>query len=164
MIRPAFTSGFGIPFLTQAFPLAYIIVCLAALVVIGIAAPTRTVVDLQLGWNGCFYDLPDPLVVQLPARGRYLLNGLPYGGDSLRGALDLAYRNRPDKIVYLQSARNRTYGEFIDAVDLARGAGARVVAFSLPWSDPSCRRVRRWDGERWRPFPNRSRPTVGPSN
>ena len=74
----------------------------------------------------------DQIVLELPAEGGYSINTTPYTKDQLNAALHEIYDNRPAKLMFVKTARNRRYQELIEAIDIARGAGVQVVGFTPP--------------------------------
>lgn len=50
--------------------------------------------------------------------------------DILGRRLSELYFERPVKLLFVESAPRRSYGEVMDAVDVARGAGVQVVGFA----------------------------------
>jgi biopolymer transport protein ExbD len=73
------------------------------------------------------------IVLQLREDGSYAINGQPSPFDLLGRRLRELYLDRPVKLLFVQSAPTRAYGDVIDAVDVARGAGVQVVGFA-PYS------------------------------
>jgi biopolymer transport protein ExbD len=70
------------------------------------------------------------IVLQLREDGSYAINGRPVAFDILGRRLRELYFERPVKLLFVESAPRRSYGEVMDAVDLARGAGVQVVGFA----------------------------------
>jgi biopolymer transport protein ExbD len=75
------------------------------------------------------------IVLQLREDGEYAINGRPIALALLERRLRELYLDRPVKLLFVQSAPSRSYGEVMDAVDLARGAGVQVVGFA-PYVPP----------------------------
>ena len=69
-----------------------------------------------------------PIVLELVNGGGYQLNGqvIPLG--QLSDQLAAVFRARPVKILFLKTGPGRSYQEFIQAADLARGAGVMTIA------------------------------------
>jgi biopolymer transport protein ExbD len=69
-----------------------------------------------------------PIVLELANGGGYRLNGqvIPLG--QLSDQLAAVFRTRPVKILFLKTGSGRSYQEFIEAADLARGAGVMTIA------------------------------------
>jgi biopolymer transport protein ExbD len=70
----------------------------------------------------------NPVVLELVGQGGYHLNGQVVPEAQLRELLAAVYRSRPVKILFIKTAPNRSYQEFIRATDLARAAGVVTVA------------------------------------
>ena len=70
------------------------------------------------------------IVLELPEGGGYRLNGSPVSHWSLGARLTDVYRDRPEKILFIEAGDSRLYQEVVDASDLARGAGVRVIGYS----------------------------------
>lgn len=67
------------------------------------------------------------LVLDLRADGSCTLNGTPVAPGALAPRLAEVLADRPVKLLFVRVAPGRRYGEVIDAVDLAKGAGAQAV-------------------------------------
>jgi biopolymer transport protein ExbD len=78
---------------------------------------------------------PSQIVLQLREDGSYAINDRPIPLELLSRRLSELYLDRPVKLLFVQSAPGRSYGEVMDAVDLARGAGVQVVGFA-PYIPP----------------------------
>ncbi len=74
----------------------------------------------------------DQIVLELPAEGGYSINTTPYTKSQLNAALHEIYDNRPAKLMFVKTARNRRYHEVIEAIDIARAAGVQVIGFTPP--------------------------------
>ena len=72
------------------------------------------------------------IVMELGADGSYSINAdtLPFG--ALDQRLHEIYDNRPAKLMFIKTARNRQYAEVVRAMDVARGAGVQVIGFTPP--------------------------------
>jgi len=69
------------------------------------------------------------VVMGIDVRGNYFLDKKPVAREQLPGMLAQAFRERPqDKVLFLKADTNLPYEEIITAMELARDAGARVVA------------------------------------
>ena len=69
------------------------------------------------------------IVLELSADGSYAINGttLPYSGLGAR-LTELTERGQRT-LLFVKAAPNRRYREVIEAVDLAKGAGWRIVGY-----------------------------------
>src|SRR2546430_2269546 len=66
------------------------------------------------------------IVLELKADGSYAINGQPYALTQL----DQAFHPRPAKLLFVKAAPNRKYGEVMQAMDIAHGAGVQVIGFT----------------------------------
>jgi len=72
------------------------------------------------------------IVLELTADGGYAINTKPYAKDQLAQALKDIFDQRVAKLMFIKTAPTRTYGEVIEAMDIAKGAGAQVIGFTPP--------------------------------
>ncbi len=72
------------------------------------------------------------IVLELKADGTYEINKEPVVKQNLDRRFHEIYDNRPQKILFVKSAPNRTYQEVIEAMDIARGTGVQVIGFTPP--------------------------------
>jgi biopolymer transport protein ExbD len=108
-------------------------VLLVLLIIFMAAIPSmRKAIDLQL---------PDPtpsvapanatsnqIVLEVFANGQYSINTEKVSGDpNLARRLKEIYDQRPEKIIFVKGDAKIKYGEVIHAMDLARGAGVKVI-------------------------------------
>jgi biopolymer transport protein TolR len=56
----------------------------------------------------------------------------PYAKNQLDAALHEIYDQRVAKLLFIKTAPNRDYGDVIDAMDIARGAGVQVIGLTPP--------------------------------
>jgi biopolymer transport protein ExbD len=75
-------------------------------------------------------DESDQIVLELKADGTYEINAAPYRKSELDGAFHEIYDNRPAKLMFVKTARNRSYQDVIEAMDIARAAGVQVIGFT----------------------------------
>lgn len=71
---------------------------------------------------------PAQLVLEITPSNDYLLNGQPIPHAALGSVLRAAFGQRPARVIFIRPAPERSYQDFITAVDVARGAGAVIVA------------------------------------
>jgi biopolymer transport protein ExbD len=107
-------------------------IMLVLLIIFMIMQPMmRKAVDLQL---------PDPtpsvvtanqasdqIVLEVLEDGTFSLNKEPLTKDNLSARLTEVYENRPDKIIFLKGEDKVMYQDVISAMDIARGAGVKVI-------------------------------------
>ena len=74
--------------------------------------------------------VPDALVLQVSAGGKYALNHQPLNGARLREELAAILAPRPRKVLFVAAEGPLTYGEIVAAVDAGRDAGADVIGLS----------------------------------
>jgi biopolymer transport protein ExbD len=107
-------------------------IMLVLLIIFMIMQPMmRKAVDLQL---------PDPtpsvvtanqasdqIVLEVLEDGTFALNKEPLTKDNLSARLTEVYENGPDKIIFLKGEDKVMYQDVISAMDIARGAGVKVI-------------------------------------
>ena len=69
-----------------------------------------------------------PILLELDNGGGYQLNGQVIPLAQLSDQLAAVFRSRPEKILFIKTGPARSYQEFIQAADLARGAGVMTIA------------------------------------
>jgi biopolymer transport protein TolR len=72
----------------------------------------------------------DQIVLELKADGSYAINTQPVPVDLLDAKLHEYYDQRPVKLMFIKAAPTRKYGDIVHAMDIARGAGVQVIAFT----------------------------------
>jgi len=72
------------------------------------------------------------IVLEIMSNGGYFLNTAPVPKSGLRARLVEIYSARPDKVLFVKAQGGVKYGDVIDAMDVARGAGVEVVGAVLP--------------------------------
>jgi len=70
------------------------------------------------------------IVLELTADGGYAFNTQPIPKSQLDAKFHELYDTRPAKLLFIKSAPNRRYGEIVEAMDIARGAGVQVIGFT----------------------------------
>jgi biopolymer transport protein ExbD len=88
----------------------------------------------------------DNIVLQLMDDGSYTLNTIVVPKEQLASRLREVFAPRRSRILFIKSGGQRTYGETIEAIDMAKGAGVEVVALARrgttidqkPLPCPSC--------------------------
>lgn len=69
------------------------------------------------------------VVLGIDRQGNYYLNKRPIRREDAPALLSAEFGARPqDKVLFIKADRNLKYQEILDAMRLAKGAGARVVA------------------------------------
>jgi len=72
------------------------------------------------------------IVLELTAAGGYAVNTQPYAKDQLEAALHQIFDQRVAKLLFIKADPSRTYGEVIEAMDIAKAAGVQVIGFTPP--------------------------------
>ncbi len=106
-------------------------VLLVLLIIFMIVVPmSRKAIDIQL---------PDPtpvltstpdnsqIVLQIAPSGQYSINKEPVTKDNLGKRLKEIYDPRPDKVLFVKGDSAVKYEDVIQAMDVARGAGVKVI-------------------------------------
>lgn len=69
----------------------------------------------------------DQIVLEVLADGNYEINNQPVARNNLDRRLREIYDPRPDKIIFIKGDPSLKYQEVIRAMDIARGAGVKVI-------------------------------------
>ena len=105
-------------------------VLLVLLIIFMAAIPSmRRSIDVQL---------PDPqlsppgppapsIVLEIAANGAYAINQSPVAHDALAARIHAIYDRRPDKVLFVKGDGHLRYADVVQAMDVARGAGVRVL-------------------------------------
>jgi biopolymer transport protein TolR len=104
-------------------------VLLVLLIIFMAAVPTlRKSIDVQL---------PDPhpsvadgapsIVLEIAANGAYSINNSAVGHDELGARIHAIYDTRPEKVLFVKGDGHLRYADVVEAMDVARGAGVRVL-------------------------------------
>jgi biopolymer transport protein ExbD len=72
------------------------------------------------------------IVLELTADGAFKINNTPYTLSQLESAFHQIYDPRPAKLLFIKAAPNRKYGDVMQAMDIAHGAGVQVIGFTPP--------------------------------
>ena len=72
----------------------------------------------------------DQIVLEMLADNSLAINSEPVNRASLDAELHRIYDERPAKLLFIKSARNRRYQDLIDIMDIARGAGVQVIGLT----------------------------------
>ena len=72
----------------------------------------------------------DQIVLELKEDGTYAINATAVTLAQLDKAVHALYDQRPAKIMFLKTARNRRWRDVITAMDIVRGAGVQVIGFT----------------------------------
>jgi biopolymer transport protein TolR len=74
------------------------------------------------------------IVLEIAEDGGMSINSEPVTKAGLDAKIHEIYDNRPNKLMFVKTARNRKFGDVVSAMDIARGAGVQVVGFTPPES------------------------------
>jgi biopolymer transport protein ExbD len=72
------------------------------------------------------------IVLELLEDGSYAINSEAVALGNLDQRIHEIYDTRPAKLMFIKTAGNRSYGDVVAAMDIARGAGVQVVGFTPP--------------------------------
>jgi biopolymer transport protein TolR len=72
----------------------------------------------------------DQIVLELRPDGSYAINTQPVPFEQLDAKFHEYYDQRPVKLLFIKAAPNRKYGEVVQAMDIAKGAGVQVIGFT----------------------------------
>ena len=70
------------------------------------------------------------IVLELTADGGYLINKQAVELPQLDAKFHEIYDQRPAKLLFIKGAPNRKYGDVVQAMDIAHGAGVQVIGFT----------------------------------
>ncbi len=76
------------------------------------------------------------IVLELTAAGGFAINTQPYTKNQLDAALHQIFDQRVAKLLFIKADPSRTYGDVIEAMDIAKAAGVQVIGFTPP-PDPA---------------------------
>ena len=68
------------------------------------------------------------IVLEVLPGPMYRINQTPVSASELAAHLHTIYDNRPEKIIYVAGDRRTRYQDVINAMDMAKGAGVRVLS------------------------------------
>jgi len=72
------------------------------------------------------------IILQVEPGGVYKINTLQVAKNQLQQKLTDIYRERPQKVIFVKADPEVKYQDVIDAMDMARGAGVKVIGAVLP--------------------------------
>ena len=107
-------------------------IMLVLLIIFMIMQPLmRKAVDLQLPDPEPAVSTANPstdqIVLEVLADGSFAVNKEPLTKERLLARMTEIYENRPDKILFVKADPTVIYQEVIYAMDVARGAGVKVI-------------------------------------
>jgi biopolymer transport protein ExbD len=67
------------------------------------------------------------IVLEIDAAGAYAINGSSVPHDELAARLRAIYDQRPERVLFVKANGKMRYGDVVAAMDVARGAGVKVL-------------------------------------
>ena len=129
------TSGTGLSSEPNVIPMIDILLVLLIIFMMSITQ-NRKAMDIQIPKEQEVQQeqqqASDQIVLELKADGTYAINATPVTLPQLDRAVHTLYDQRPAKIMFLKTARNRRWRDVITAMDIVRGAGVQVIGFTPP--------------------------------
>jgi biopolymer transport protein TolR len=71
--------------------------------------------------------VPDQIVLRVNRGPAYTINHEPVAAGALEARIAEVFRDRRRKVLFVEGAEDATYEDVVAAVDIARGAGIRVI-------------------------------------
>ncbi len=109
-------------------------VLMVLLIIFMVIVPTsRKALDVQV---------PDPnpqttsapssesIVLSVNPGGQFLINKEAVTRQNLPARLRQVYEGRPDKVIFVKGDPRATYQDVIEAMDVARGSGVKIIGFT----------------------------------
>ncbi|MEO8294224.1 MAG: biopolymer transporter ExbD [Gemmatimonadota bacterium] len=124
---PAPTPSFDAASKINVTPLIDVLLVLLIIFMVTAGFSRRTI-PIQLPPSQAHGEIFHQVVLELTAAGLYRVNGQVVPPDELPEFLGAIFRNRSPGILFIKTAPEREYQEFIHAADIARGAGVTMVA------------------------------------
>jgi biopolymer transport protein ExbD len=82
------------------------------------------------------------IVLEVGPRGRYAINTRPVPAGALGAELRRIYAGRPDRRLVVRGSGRASVQEVVTAMDVARGAGVRVIGLDTRRDEPAAPRAR----------------------
>jgi len=107
-------------------------VLLVLLVIFMVSVKVRQVLEAQIARDvlAGTQTVTHPIVLELRNDGTDALNQQLVTRRDLPGLLWHVFAQRGQSILFVKAGSNRRYGELVDALDVAKGAGVQVIAFA----------------------------------
>jgi biopolymer transport protein ExbD len=71
--------------------------------------------------------VPDQIILRVDRGPTYTINHEPVTAGVLEARIEAVFRDRRRKVLFVEGAEDATYEDVVAAVDMARGAGIRVI-------------------------------------
>jgi biopolymer transport protein ExbD len=117
----------------------FIDVLLVLLVIFMITQPMlRKVLEIQVPKEEQSQASTQPslnIVIEIKADGSLAINTQPVTRAGLLAKFHEIYDVRPDKLLFIKVDNRRSYGEVVDVIDVARGAGVKVFGLAPPTAE-----------------------------
>ena len=84
----------------------------------------------------------DQIVLEISPGGKYAINTEVVTRDRLPARLHEVYDQRPEKIIFIKGVPGVKYGDIVDAMDVARGSGVKIIGIppkDTPGSTPAAK-------------------------
>lgn len=122
-------SAGGLEAEINIIPMIDVLLVLLVIFMVAMAFEGKFLIDVPAPESRTSQATPPQIVLSLDSLGGYSINGsrVPYAG--LGGRLYGIYKDRPVKLLFIRTAGQRNYGDLIDAVDIARGAGVTLIGY-----------------------------------
>lgn len=109
-------------------------VLMVLLIIFMVIVPTsRKALDVQVpDPNPVQTDAPnnESIVLSINPGGQFMINKEAVTRANLAARLKQIYDPRPDKVIFIKGDPQATYQDVIDAMDISRGAGVKVLGFT----------------------------------
>ncbi len=119
-------------------PMIDVLLVLLIIFMLVVVVPDRRAFDLVLPDPSGTSTGPASIVLTVAEGPRYSLNGQQLPAGNLESALREAFRDRRERILFVEGERTLSYQNVVRAFDAARGAGVSVTAIvpgakARPW-------------------------------
>jgi biopolymer transport protein ExbD len=121
-------------------PMIDVLLVLLIIFMLVVVVPDRRAFDLVLPEPAGASTGAQSIVLTVANGPRYSLNGRDLPPDNLEGGLRDAFRDRRERILFVEGDRALSYQSVIRAFDAARGAGITVTAIVPGAKAPHIRR------------------------
>ena len=72
----------------------------------------------------------ESIVLSVNPGGQFLINKEAVTRQNLAARLRQVYEGRPDKVIFVKGDPRATYQDVIEAMDVARGSGVKIIGFT----------------------------------